>query len=614
MTPSDRGAGGRGIGDLTRKIRTAVGLDEAKPADDDARPGSTVPVPREPLPQRYVRKEDQHGPYMTCVDSSNIRVRVERGRSVSSSAARKAPAGSIFLDGAAQGEPIVDASRRVYSFDHHEGCVRAFTLATCEQAMVMILKGLDLMGEQWTVHANDPDLDTILAIWLLLNHRRVSADDDLRRRLMPLVRLQGTIDAHGLDLAELTGFPEPLQEQTQTVIDELRELELETKREGTWDEIDFTDYTTSALRRVDELYYSPTDVEDSGEIEELGRVWMTPKRIAIACRATTGIYEVETALRELHGDRLGLIVLAKSDDTYTLRQTDPFIGTNLDSLYRRLNLMDPKARGDQLWGGSDEIGGSPRAAGTGLSVDDIMEISRWVYHPESVARRIGSIAVALATAVGVLAAAALTTGSLRFGSFSTPRIEDLASGSLVLLGLSLLLTVLGRRRISAQLALGPPRAWWALLLLPLAAGATVAGGGWVPLHFAFTGVGVETNGWALGVATVAGLIGFELLIRGVCYGIMVTAYPIMLWTGRHFLSVPNAIASLISAGAIVCLWLPPVWIGADAAALALWPVAAVVLGIASGAARERSGSVWLPVVLHLVSAAVAWIAVSSLAG
>lgn len=615
MTSSDREAGGRPLGDLTRRIRVAVGLDDSgSRAGESALRAAATAAPRQPLPQRYVRNEDQLGPYLTCVDSSNIRVRVERGKSLSSSSARKAFPGSIFLDGAAQGPPFVDASRRVCSFDHHEGCVRAFTLATCEQTMVMILKGLDLIGEQWTVHANDPDLDTVLAIWLLLNHRRVSSDVGLRRRVMPLVRLQSTIDTHGLELAELTGFPEALQDLNRAVIDELREHELELKRRGEWNEIDFVAFTVSALSRIDGVFYNPGDVADSGEIVELGRVWMTGNRIAIACRSTVGIYEVESALKEAHGDRLGLIVLEKSEHVYTVRQTDPFVGTDLHSLYRRLNLMDPRARGDQLWGGSDDIGGSPRANGSGLSCEDILQICRWVYHPESASRRIGGAFGALTIAGVVLAAAVVATGDIRPGAFVTAPVEGFAAGSAVLLGLAFLLAVLGHSRLSAPLAIGPPRSWWGLAALPVTAAAAVAGGACAPLQLATTGIAVETHRWMVVAAAVAGVVGFELLIRGVCYGVMVAAFPVMLWSGRWFLSVPNAIAALISTGAIVVLWLPPVWFEPGVVTPALWPIAAGVLGLVCGAVRERGGSVWVPVVLHLLSAAVAWGVVANLTG
>jgi hypothetical protein len=33
------------------------------------------------------------------------------------------------------------------------------------------------------------------------------ADPEIRTKVMPLVRLEGAIDAHGLEMQELSGFP-----------------------------------------------------------------------------------------------------------------------------------------------------------------------------------------------------------------------------------------------------------------------------------------------------------------------------------------------------------------------------------------------------------------------
>jgi hypothetical protein len=143
------------------------------------------------------------GAVLACIEAPTVRVRVRQGRSVTAAAARAAAPGSLFLDGAAQGPPFLDPKREVYNLDHHEGCVRAFTLATCEQAMVLLRKGLDLRRRDWTVHANDADLDTVLAIWVLLNHIRLADERTLARaRIMPLLRLEGAIDALGLEMQD----------------------------------------------------------------------------------------------------------------------------------------------------------------------------------------------------------------------------------------------------------------------------------------------------------------------------------------------------------------------------------------------------------------------------
>ncbi len=605
MVPPEDESGRRSIGDLTRRIRTAAGLAKT-PSTAVTRIISEVPPGRSHLPLRYQLRDDADGPYLTCVEASNIRVRIERGVNVSSSSARKAATGTIFLDGAAQGEPFMDAGKGVYNLDHHEGCVRPFTLATCEQAMVVILKGLDLSGERWTVNANDPDFDTVLAIWLLLNHRRLSANGELRRRMMPVVRLQGAIDAHGLELAELTGFPHELQTETLTTINRMRESELELKKEGTWDEVDFLEFTAESLQQLDELVYSPSDFEDLREVEELARVWIAPQRFALACRSESGIYEVEEHLKEVHADRLGLVVLARGDHTFTLRQTDPFLPTNLESLYERLNLFDPAAGGDNRWGGSGDIGGSPRATGTGLSVDEIMGICRWVYTPPSAGRRLGSALVGLALAAAVLWLAVIAAGGWGFNGLSAPRPQDFTAAALVLLGLASALALLGRTRFPGHFGLRPPRGIGFLALLPLTIAGALGGGVWAPINLALTGGVFGNAGWWFAGVLLAGVVGLELLCRGVLHGIMVTAHPIMLWSGRRFVSVPNAVAAVASTAAVVLCFLPPTWLAGGGLSVGLWIASALAVGLACGYVRERSRSVWAAAALHALSVAAAW--------
>src|SRR5439155_1498486 len=133
---------------------------------------------------------------------------------------------------------FLDSKREVYNLDHHEGCVRPFTLATCEQAVVLIRTGLDLRKRDWTVYANDADLDTVLAIWVLLNHIRLNdGRGATRARVMPLLRLQGVVDALGLEQQDLCGLPPEVLTETQTWIERLRTPELAAKGRGGWTEV-----------------------------------------------------------------------------------------------------------------------------------------------------------------------------------------------------------------------------------------------------------------------------------------------------------------------------------------------------------------------------------------
>ena len=608
---SDMDGDGRSrLGDFTERIRTGARRAFTQTASASAATEALPvgPSTRSLLPLRYLIKENGDGRYLSCTEASNIAVRLEPGLAVSASAARKYPRGTIFLDGAAQAEPFLDSAKGVYNLDHHEGCVRAFTLATCEQAMVLILKGLDLDDEGWTVWLNDPDLDAVLAVWLLLNHRRLAGDDaTLREKIMPVVRLQGVIDAHGFELKGLTGFPPGLQERTLETIDALRAEELALKAEGAWATTDLLEYTRATLEAIDESVYTPGDFEGRNQIEELGRVRISPHRLAIACRSEAGIYEVEEQLREIHGDRLGLVVLQKDAATYTLRQVDPFLAAGLDRLYERLNLLDPAVAGEQRWGGSGDIGGSPRGRGTALALDEILNVCRWVYQSPSAGRRLAAVLGAATTALVALALAAAAGG----GAVVAPGLLLAGGGqgrpwsalTLALLGIAA--TALGRRHRPGYYGWRWPRSWGFLALVPFAGLAVAAGGGWVPPAW----LAGEGAGWSLlGLgAVLAGVLGIELLVHGAAHGILVTAFPVMLTTGRRFISVPNAVSAVIYAAALLVCLEPPAWLLtlANRASVGVaWVLGALAMGLLCGSVRERWGSVWAPVALHAVSALV----------
>jgi hypothetical protein len=602
MPPPSDNQGRSRVGLLTERIRTgarrAFGGEEG--ADAVTRALEAVDASGQAVPNRYQIREGDDGRFVSCNEASNIALRVERGLSVSAAAARKQARGTIFLDGAAQGEPFVDAGRGVINLDHHEGCVRAFTLATCEQAMVLVLKGLDLEGEQWTVWINEPDLDAVLAAWLLLNHRRLAGDRaSLRQRVMPLVRLQGVIDAHGFELSGLAALPAELHERTLATINRLRSDELALREAGSWGEVDPLVYTAKLLREIDRTVYAASDFEGLSPLEELGRVRISPRRFAIACRAEAGIYEIEERLREIYGERLGVVILQKDPGTYTLRQADPFLPSGLERLYDRLNLVDTAVRGEQRWGGSADIGGSPRGPGTALTVDEVLDVCAWVYNPPSGGRRLAVLAAALAVAAAVVLLAAAAAGGL-----SPPRLPGLLlgeegtvdpTGAAVLAVVALALTRLGGRLRRGHFGWRWPRRFGFLALLPVAATAVAAGGGFLVWSSA-------PASWAAAAGPLVAAVGFELLLRGVLHGMLVTVFPIMLTTGRRFVSTPNGVAALASALIVPACLLPPSWIsipGGPASATALAALAALVLGLLCGSARERWGSVWAAVVLHL---------------
>lgn len=560
---------------------------------------------RKMLPQRYQIRADGDDRVLTCAEAANVSVVVRRGQSISQSTARKAAECSIFLDGYAQGEPFMDVQRRVYNLDHHEGCVRTFTLATCEQVLVLLLKGLDLEVGRWRVWANEPDLDTVLAIWLLLNHRRLTGRDGrLRRRVTPLVRLQGVIDAHGLEMQEFSGFPDPLRREMLGRVNQLRAPELALKQAGDWGQADGAEFVLSVLHLIDEMMYSPRDFEGMAEIDEISRISLTDGRLAVACRSDLGIYEVEEFLRDIHGDRLGLIVLETGDGRYTLRQSDPFLTVGLAELYDRLNLIDPAVSGEARWGGSEEIGGSPRGVGTHLPLSTIMDTAAWVYRPRTLTVKLRATARSVAAgfaAVGLGAVFAnggsldgLTPGWLA----AAPQPAWIVfAGALVVL--TALLAGVGAHRHPGLLGLRKPRGWSWLGLVPVVA-LGAAGGGLVEIAGHGRSATSDTT-WSL-VLMLLLAVSLELLFRSVVHGLALAEFRAMRPRGRWMLSVPTMVSAGVWSAAAAWLLVPPTFVASwfGSSSVAVWLVCLVVTGLALGAVRERAGSVWAAAFVHIL--------------
>jgi hypothetical protein len=254
------------------------------------------------VPNRYRIGDDVKGRTLRCVEAPTITVRAKRGFVFTAAQARNY-AGAIFLDGAAQGGPFVEVQKEVYNLDHHEGCIRPFTLATCEQAMVLVRKVVDLRKRDWTVFANDADLDTVFALWSLLNHFRIKDDAEVRARLMPLLRLEGAIDTHGLDLQDMAALPPDLFHATSATLKLLQDRESALKSEGMWSKVDLLEYIAERLQTIDGLIYSPKHFDGLHQVEELARVEIANGSVAVACRSAAGIYELEQQLRRLYGER-----------------------------------------------------------------------------------------------------------------------------------------------------------------------------------------------------------------------------------------------------------------------------------------------------------------------
>ncbi|HZO10256.1 MAG TPA: CPBP family glutamic-type intramembrane protease [Myxococcota bacterium] len=558
---------------------------------------------------RYRIRDDPEGRVLVCSEAPTLRVRIERGVAVTAAAARSAPGGTIFLDGAAQGEPFLDPQRGVYNLDHHEGCVRPFTLATCEQAMVLIRRGLDLRKRDWTIQANDVDLDALLAIWVLLNHLRLTGPDPrARAAVMPLLRLEGVIDAHGLELVDLAALPSELLQESRRRMDRLLGREQALKSTGLWGRTDPLEYAVDRLSALDAQIYSPDQFEDVAEIEELARFELCEGSVGVVCRAAVGLYEVEQQLRRYHGERLGLIVLQKGSREYSLRQVDPTLPIGLEEVYQLLNAVDPASEGSlaaNRWGGSAEIGGSPRRTGTALEAAEIAAVCARAHLRGTLPTRIGRV---VWTGLASFAAIGISWASIPAAHSLATWLPGLASRAPFWFGLVLCLfgsCFLGlvARHTPGLYGLRRPSgadAWW--MLVPALCGA-LAGGVWIPaLPWPPGPPGVA---WVALLAFPLLPLGAEILFRGLVQGSLGWVLRMQRVGGPWLLSWPTLVsAALYAPWVLVLASISVLELPASGAAwnAPLW--GALVFGAAAGVARERSESLLLPLLLHGICATV----------
>ena len=551
------------------------------------------------VPTRYRIRDDVKGRTLTCVEAPTVTVRAERGFVVTAAQARNYRAGAIFLDGAAQGGPFVEVQKELYNLDHHEGCIRPFTLATCEQAMVLIRRVVDLRKRDWTVFANDADLDTVFALWAILNHFRINDDAEVRFRLMPLLRLEGAIDTHGLGLQDMAALPPDLFHATSAALKQLQDREAALKSEGTWYKVDLLEYIAERLQAIDRLIYSPTHFDGLHEVEELARVEIANGSVAVACRSDAGIYELEQQLRKLHGDRLGILILQNEPSTYTLRQVNQMLPATLEQAYQRLNLMDPAVGGGSRnrWGGSVEIGGSPRGTGTRLTPVQITETVRQAFRRPTLVDILCGIGQGLLLGLAAMLPLAVIFLDIPLQN----RVGEEILPTAVILSLMLgVLFLLKARQVPGLYGWRSPAGLDWLTMLPAALIGAAAGGIWIPGSHQ----GLHNPNELTASALLLLPVTVEIVFRGRILGDLAWRLPIQKSGGPWFVSWPAFISGILYA----LMFLSFLSFTSGQLQMSHWFVslpAAVMFGTALGMARERSESIVAPILLH-------WLCVAAL--
>jgi len=561
----------------------------------------------ESLPNRYQLRDRADGPVLLSSEAPGVTVSLDRCHAFSEAESRKLGERVILLDGAGQFGPLVDDVAHLYNLDHHEGCLRAFTLATCEQALILVLKGLKLDKGDWTLYANEPDLDTVFAIWVLLNYRRVrSLTPRQRDAILPLLRLEGAIDANGFEVGEQCGLTQAQVQREKERLDLLHSYELEIKGRGEWGKIDLIEYTRDMLLRIDHYVFTSADFRDYSSVEEVyGHVELGVDHVAVVCRDSSGIYEVERRLKKVWGDRLGIIALERESGQFTLRRTAGLAGIDLEDAYSKFNLLDPVVDGrppEKRWGGSDDIGGSPRPQGTGLTPLEISNILKLTFKAVSPWQHVQRFATASLWIVGLVLAGAAAVFAWQVFAQPADTPEQAALG----LALAAGVLGLGAAMLTQKLSSGwtwlfgwrrPAGRDWLALTPVIWLGAAV-GGAWIPPQ-----ISTEPPALFLGIgALLLAALALEVCFRGLLHGLLVFDDRVQVVNGRWFISRPAWVSGLLYAIATsIFSWRG--WIAGTPLTegllqgLGICTVGALIVGLALSVVRERSLSIWPAVVL-----------------
>jgi len=510
------------------------------------------------LPQRYkLRGGDGEPTHVVCDEAPRVKVQVRRDFVFSLSEAKELGERVILLDGAGTFGPLLDNKRRLYNLDHHQECERTFTLATCEQALLMVTSGLELGEGDWRVFANEPDLDTVLALWCLLNHARLK---DLRREardiLYPLIRLEGAIDANGTELAEVCGLPKVVYEKVRRILEELLEREQSVKGGGDWQTLDLEAYTAEMLGAIDRLIYSVEDFRGYASIEEVhGHVEIGERSVAVLCRDDTGIYAVEKLLKERWGEQLGVIALEREPGHYTLRRASTLSDIDLNDAYSLLNRLDRNVDGrppGKRWGGSESIGGSPRQGGSAFGPSELLRVLGEAFEPINRWQRLRTSMLSTWLVV-LLAGLAVAAGAEALQRFGRPAAAA-AGAATLLLGSALASRSASDRRMWLYGWRKPGGTRW---VLPAGFAALMA----IPLRGLFPAPeSLTAGGVTIALCGIALLVlAIEACFRGLVYGLLVRHSRTPASEGLSHFTYPAVVSSLLYAIVATCFCLPVIW-------------------------------------------------------
>ena len=281
----------------------------------------------------------------------------------------EAPTHSASLDGYVNEGPCFDDKKVLVNFNHHEGCDRLATRATCAQALMAIRQGMfhkfrDTFGPRLNVFVNDCDEDVCTSWFLLKNHHMVAGT--MNPLINRLVAMEDALDS----TAGAYPFPTdlPALQELAWVFEPYRHFRLNgglDKRDSNTFRSIIVDVELRIMKHVTGRGNSMF-LDTRYDIIGGGNGWSMVREIGAHARTAMfgdGI-KAYVSVRERKDNRW----------TYTLGKLSPFIPFDLIKLTEVFNQEDMAVTDTDKWGGGNNIMGSPRVGGSSLDPEMLSQL------------------------------------------------------------------------------------------------------------------------------------------------------------------------------------------------------------------------------------------------
>jgi hypothetical protein len=276
-----------------------------------------------------------------------------------------------------------------------------------------------------------------------------------------------------------------------------------------------------------------------------------------------------------------------------------------------LNSIDPNVtcrKNGSKWGGSDDIGGSPRGVPTKLTPKEIVQACHEASRKIGIVDHMIHFFYALLFSAVIIGAASIcekyiashiiTGGKARFNLMFASDLSFFI-GLTFFTALSLVVFSGARwRQFGIRVPTG--KDWW--LLLPIVILAAFAKGVYTPKQF------LKAPGFDKSIIymIIATCVASELLFRSLAHGILAKGARIQTCRSDWFFSYPAVASAFLYAAFIVyLLFFPNVLNGIFRwKVMATCLIAAFIFGIAAGFVRERAQSVFPAILFHAIAVTV----------